>query len=406
MTHYFEKTIVDAKTIYTDYLLNVLTPILYYGLKYIYKKSLEMEAEIIEGEKINPEVRNPGVLTIFQYYLADLNKWTSAMVEEEVNRIRSESGCADIFDDLIKAVVKSHIIVLTYTASKKTCKVILEKLHEKVEINGFVHCCYLECAKIFIDHPTLFFHDFTNHELKENERKIYQLIKIGIKNGIKRVLPMRKILTEYLNNDYLEVDEENPHDEYIKMKDLVRRDLYGQENEDQGGRMKLLDSDTSDNNLDKSKHNHDVGDIEALIFGRNIDDTFDVEIIDEPLQNQDQQTQLKDNTILNVVQNEGEIADVPMQEHAEADKIVEAVANNANPVNTESRINEMFGKASKKGGKGAKASSSILADAMKSLKQNDSQNKNNKDDDEINIVKSAVVNNVNENDNYFNDMAN
>lgn len=386
MTHYFEKTIVDAKTIYTDYLLNVLSPIIYFGLKHIYKDAQNMEAQIVEAEKVNPSIKNPGVLILFQHFISALDKWTDATVEQETNRIRSASGCADIFDDLIRAVIKSHIIVLTYTASKKTCKIVQERLHEKVEIKAFIHCCYLECGKIFYDHPTLFYHDFSNSELKENERKIYQLIKIGIKNGIKRVLPMKQILNEYLSNDYIEVDEEDQKESYMKIKDLLQRD-----NEDEGGRMKLIDSETS---ID-----HNLGKIESLIYGRNVDDTIDVEIIKDELlkeEHKHEQTEKieKEENIINPI-NENIHNNQNDQNQIienDANKIVTSLRENNNEQDdklNQSKFENVF---SSKGSKKKIISNIIIDDAIKSIK--------NEKDNEIKIERSAV-NNANDNDNYF-----
>jgi hypothetical protein len=436
MTHYFEKTIVDAKTIYTDYLLNILTPILYFGVKHIYKDAQKMDAQLIELEKINPEVKNPGVLILFQHFLMALDKWTDAMVEQETNRIKGECGCSEIFDDLVRATIKSHIIVLTYTASKKTCKIILEKLHEDVSINKFIHCCYLECSKIFVDHPTLFYHDFPNIELKENERKIYYLIKVGIKNAIKRVLPMKQILTQYLGNDYIELDEENQNESLLKMKDLIQRDLHGQLNlgDDEGGRNRIIDSD-------QTSIDYNLGRIESLIHGRNLDDTFDIEIIKDEIskpsifepsniddqfadivgkskneQIQEQILEQIQEQIQEQVQEEVKVQEQvqePLLADDEINVVKDIVKNNLEKYisekhiseknvsdqkqdqkqdqKTEDRFNNIFAPS-----RGNKKSKNLIGDAIKSLKN-----------DDIRIDKSAgIVNNVNENDNYFGEVAN
>jgi glutaredoxin len=222
MSHYFEKTIVDAKDIYTDYLLNIISPLLYHGLKSVYDRATAEEKKYAEGEKIDPSIKNPGVIVLFQYFLRELEIMNDEMIEQETGRFRDSSGCADIFDDLIKAVIKSHIIVLTFNASGKSCKVVKDKLHEKVEPKSFIHKCYLECSRIFFDHPRLFFHEFPINERKDNERIIYQLVKVGIKNGIKRCLPMKAILEEYLKHDYLESTDDDPNVEYMKVKDLLK----------------------------------------------------------------------------------------------------------------------------------------------------------------------------------------
>jgi hypothetical protein len=283
MTHYFEKTIVDVKDIYTNYLITTLTPLLYEGFYSIYEKAKSLERTYIQAEAIDPTIKNPGVLTLFQHFLVNVDKLNDNLINDETKRIRDNSKCADIFDNLIKAVIKSHIIVLTYTTSKKTCKIVNEKLHEKIETKAFIHKCYVECARLFYDHSGLFWDGFKNgdgemdtNQIKDNQRIIYQLTKIGVKNAIKRCLPMKEILEVYLNNDY--ENEPESDNEYVKVKDLLERDT-NKKNNDSGGIMKIIDSSESSMSENMNKLETNVDDLSALIFNRNIYDTMDGKLI-------------------------------------------------------------------------------------------------------------------------------
>jgi len=270
MTYYFEKTIVDAKDIYTNYLVDTLTPLLYEGFYSIYEKARSLENTYIQASKIDPDVKNPGVLVLFQHFLIGVDKLSDNMIDEETKRIRDNSKCSDIFDQLIKAVMKSHIIVLTYTASGQKCKLVTEKMHEKIESKYFIHKCYVECARLFYDHSALFWHEFSNSELKDNQRIIYQLTKIGIKNAIKRCLPMKELLETYLNNDYVEEESANSENEYVKVKDLLQHN----NKRDDGGIMKIINTTESESE-DITKLETNVNDLSSLIFNRNIYDTLD-----------------------------------------------------------------------------------------------------------------------------------
>jgi hypothetical protein len=106
--------------------------------------------------------------------------------------------------------------------------------------------------------------------LKDNQRIIYQLTKIGIKNAIKRCLPMKEILETYLNNDYIEEESDNSENEYVKVKDLLEKD----NRRDDGGIMKIIDT-TESISEDITKLETNVNDLSALIFNRNIYDTLD-----------------------------------------------------------------------------------------------------------------------------------
>lgn len=383
MTHFFEKTIVEAKDIYTEYLINVLQPLIYEGFNSIYEKAVGLEKTYTDASKVDANVKNPGVLILFQHFLLGIDKLNDNLIEEESKRMRDNSRCADIFDDLIKAVIKSHIIVLTYTASGKRCKIVAEKLHEKVETKIFIHKCYVECARIFYDHPTLFWHEFSNSELKENQRIIYQLVKIGIKNAIKRTLPMKSILEEYLKNDYVEESENT--DGYMKVKDLLRRDLEGG-NKDDGGIMKILDSESSmDNNILKLEK--DVDDISALVYNRHIMDTLDgTNSPEKELEKQEQK--VIDNPI---------IVEMPTQNPVETknDNIEKPIV----PV-TPAPIKMEKTKLSSKG--------SILFNAINLAKQNAKnetmEQENESEHNEINVVKRKG--NIEELDNYYDEVLN
>lgn len=417
MTHYFEKTIVDAKDIYTDYLLNVFSPLIYFGLKSVYDRAILEEKKYIEGAKIDSTIKNPGVIVLFQYFLMELETMNSEMVDAETSRFRDSSGCADIFDDLIKAVIKSHIIVLTYNASGKTCKIIKEKLHEKVDAKSFVHKCYLECSRIFFDHPRLFYHDFPVNERKDNDRIIYQLIKVGIKNGIKRALPMKAILEEYLKNDYINESSDDKND-YIKIKDLLNRDTGMN---DEGGVMKIINTSESSMNDNFNKIEQNVDDIETLIYGKHVeDDTLDFKNTTEKYNTDAFVTKPADNSNplqnSNPIQNEEIINDkispevikpiTPQKNNSET--FLPAVPNSQPPQSGGQNDKSAFQKELKKTpeansdilrkvkSKRGKEKENILIDAITAVKN----------DDQISIVRNGVVNKVNDGDNFFDETMN
>jgi hypothetical protein len=191
----FGKAIVDAKDIYTDYLLNILTPLIYEGLYSLYIQARKYNKQAEEKEKKNSAFKNPGIKYFFQELLNLFKDMNVINTEEEALRIKNNCGCAEIFDDLIKAVIKSHISVLTCTV--KDSKLIKDnKIHESINIAGFIHKCYVESIKFIYEMPELF------DSGKKNQQIILYYIKLGIKNAIKNILPMRQILEEFLNSNY------------------------------------------------------------------------------------------------------------------------------------------------------------------------------------------------------------
>ena len=107
MTHFYERNIVDLKTEYTTFLTNIITPLIYEGIKKIYVKSVETEKVFADACKENPDVENPGVLKIFQSFLKGIKNINNHNIEAESNRIKEKSKCSEWFDDLVRCVNKT-----------------------------------------------------------------------------------------------------------------------------------------------------------------------------------------------------------------------------------------------------------------------------------------------------------
>lgn len=204
MTHYFERNIVEIKVEYTECLCNVLVPLIYEGIKAIYKSAVTISEKLDTGSKVNPNIKNPGILKVFQGCLKDIPTLNKHTIEVETKRIKEASKCSEWFDDLVKAVVKSYIILLTFNASGKKCKLVNDKYHEKVDTIEFIHKCYIECARIFFNSPELFWQGYDNPTQQQNMNKAMDHIKIAVCEAIKKMLPIKLILQEYLMNDYIE----------------------------------------------------------------------------------------------------------------------------------------------------------------------------------------------------------
>ena len=86
--------LVDAKVEYTNQLITILKPTIYQGIKSIYDDS---KSHCQENDNIN------NTLVHFQLLLSQIPKWNQEIINEETERIMSESNC-DWLDDLITAV--------------------------------------------------------------------------------------------------------------------------------------------------------------------------------------------------------------------------------------------------------------------------------------------------------------
>ena len=238
MPHFYERNIVEIRDEYTTFLINILTPQIYTGIKQIYDASLtkreEIKAEIAKGVaegKYGTGTKAPTTLRIFQIYLRGVPGWNKHTVTKETDRIRSQSRCADWFDDLVKAVVKSYIVLLTFSATEKQCSVVKQRIHERVTTEDLIHKVYIQAAHSFYNFPEIFWHQYDPLELKRNQRDILTMIKEAIREAIRKLLPMKLVLQEFLKNDYIkdeqvtniEYDVTDSH--YVNICSMVDRDI-------------------------------------------------------------------------------------------------------------------------------------------------------------------------------------
>lgn len=173
----------EIKNEYTNILIRILKPLLYEGIQSNYNVSLEKYNKI-------GKYKNLTILQIFQKTLLDIQLLNNSLLEIETDRIKSNSKCAEYFDNLVRAVIKSYIVLL---ANKN--------ISIEIKISDFIHKCYIECGKTFYTCPQLFVHNLDCYELLRNKLKIYELIGESIKTAICKMLPLNDILISYLEYD-------------------------------------------------------------------------------------------------------------------------------------------------------------------------------------------------------------
>ncbi len=189
--------LVETKNEYTTHLINILTPLVFEGLLSIYK-----EAQEIAG----PD----NVLKIFQTFLKRIPKWNQAIIEKETNRIINSSHSYGWLGDLIKATLKSNLVVLMYNPTIKTQTKLDNSFYQNINVNDFIHKVYIECAREIWNNPYLLYHNYPPIEIKRNQRDCMNIIKDCIKEAIRKLLPVKHILQIYLGEDIeLKNDDDN-----------------------------------------------------------------------------------------------------------------------------------------------------------------------------------------------------
>jgi hypothetical protein len=304
--HYYERNIADIKSEYTEFLIYILSPLIFEGMKSLYEKAIEQEQKYIQMSKDNINIKNPGVFKIFQHFLKNIQTLNQNIIEAEMIRIRDASKHADIFEKLIKAVIKSNIILLTYNASGQQCKLVNEKLHEKIDCKNFIHKVYIESAKHFYNAPELFWHNLPPLEIKKNQRECINMINKAIMIAIKELMPMNDILTEYLKNDYI---IETQDDKINRIKDMVNNNVEDRINYFDEEDKKVLLTD-EEYNINQDIQNN-INDIEELIGDNsNFEQNDNIQSIDindedikEKLNNMNNNNFLKKSRNNNITEN-------------------------------------------------------------------------------------------------------
>jgi hypothetical protein len=231
--------LLETKKEYTIRLVNILAPFIYEGFNSIYNDALKVAKEGSE-------------LKIFQNFLRRISKWNTDMINRESKRILNFSNSIDFLEDLVRAVIKANIIVLTNTSPDTSINFLEKKQYMNVEFNDFIHKCYIESAREIFNNPYLFFHKYPAIDIKRNQRDTLTLIKESIQEAIRKMLPVQHILKEYLGNNYqnpkdIDVNSTISEVEANNLRNLVNKDLS--KNNSQNNKLKkfLIHNNSNDN---------------------------------------------------------------------------------------------------------------------------------------------------------------
>ena len=191
MDKYSKAVLADAKQEYTQQLTTLLIDPVYKGLRSIYDKARETSAS-----------NNLNTLKTFQLLLSKTPKWNDEKINIEVSRLKKVTDC-DYLEDLVTAVFVTHTkILIAIKAKNKTDTIDLNV----PKINYFIHMIYIQCARNFWKQPWLFHTGYNSLDLQRNMIKAEQLIKSSIIETIRKLLPVKDILRQYLGNNFIDQD--------------------------------------------------------------------------------------------------------------------------------------------------------------------------------------------------------
>jgi len=291
--------LVDAKTEYTKQLVNIISPNIFKGIKNIYNNA-----------KLSS--LNHDTLFLFQDNLSQIPKWNQEVINEHYNTLVESSKC-DWLEDLLTAVFVSHTRILTSINFNKN----KNKINLKIpKVDHFIHLCYIEVARNFWKNPYLFDDTISKFEYQRNRRDSEKIIDNTINETIRKQLPVKHILKEYLGSEFKEANTDftvsENNSEHENLRKMVKAEIENCSKEkldklninslDLQSKEQLNINQNTINNFDTSKKNETENDLDSnkkpntVSFANN---DFDNEIVkDETPLVKDEAPLVKDETPL------------------------------------------------------------------------------------------------------------
>ena len=203
--------LIETKQEYTIHLVNSIYSLIYDGLQNIY-------------EEAKNNAKNNDELKLFQILLSNVPKWNPSIIDNEYQRIIRLNTLGKTIEDLLKAVIKSNITVLTNTTIDYN-EELLKELNIQDDFKNFIHLVYIECARSFYNTPFLFSHRDAPIEIKRNQSEILKIIQECIKNAIRKMIPLQITIKTYLENKNNQIPTDL-QSESKQIKNLLKSEKY------------------------------------------------------------------------------------------------------------------------------------------------------------------------------------
>ena len=216
MKDYNLAVLVDAKTEYTNQLTNLCKDRIYTCIKELFDSS-KKECETT-GEKEE-------TLSLFQKKLAEIPKWSHTMIMEEYKKLSLVSKC-DWLHELLTAVFMSHSRILSSINPTSETELDLEV----PSFENFLHQCYIDNARCFWKSPYLFDDTVTSYDFQRNRRDCELMIEKTLGESIRKQLPVKHILKNYLGDNFKElknvmIENDINEEERENLKNMIKKEF-------------------------------------------------------------------------------------------------------------------------------------------------------------------------------------
>ena len=189
---------VEIKRVYTEIIVSILYPIMFKNIKDLF-------------DTAEKTTENGKVIMSFQKLLKEIGNWSEITVKDNADNIRKNSVNVNV-ENLFRAVVKAYIILLSHSSVSHSLQFLNDEVVNTLDFNMFIHKCYKEAAAKIYSSPFLFSskideRNLTSFEIIQNKKKAAELIKLAIVDAIHGMLPMDKIIQDFLNDPITNANE-------------------------------------------------------------------------------------------------------------------------------------------------------------------------------------------------------
>ena len=271
------KAILDIKDEYTNRFISITRERIKEGYQSIYDN--------VKENNTTPKL----ILKEFQDKLKLVPVWSEKMIEDEFNRIKIISKC-DYLEELIEALFSSYSQMFMIVNNKKFDNPIKIPSHHYV-----LHNCYIEIARELWRKPQLFYHRYDNQKRQLLNDELNKLIDNSINNSIKKLIPFKELLNNYLDKTNTTIEEldslkisSNEVDEEEQEVDEEEQEV--DEEEDISDNYEIIDKNELEESINNTENKiietEDKEELEGLVEDANVETVEAVEnVIEEPMEN-------------------------------------------------------------------------------------------------------------------------
>lgn len=239
-----ENNIVDIKNFYVNYLISVLKSSLIDGINGLYEDVVKTK-----------EIKNASTqeILMFKQSLKDISLMEKTAKLKIIIRIKDNTKTGEILENLVKAVFKSYIILLTFNSTGKVINSIKANFHNRIDVSEFIYRCYLEFSTLIFFNTDIFI-KYHNNVFNYSEQ-INEMVYSAIETAIYKMLPMSDIISNYINNS--DSKEQNDNNVLVEIsKFIISKINKNTENliQDLSENVRRIINDKSDNSYDRSEY--------------------------------------------------------------------------------------------------------------------------------------------------------